>query len=623
LADLWRANRLVIMHGQAGSGKTSLLSAGVLPRVEDEKADILPVGRISPGSTFPLAALPEHNPYTLALLRSWLPGEVPTRLVGRTVHDFLSQRAEQHGGAVLAVIDQAEELLADHGPHQVHRRRFFSELAEAWQEEPQLHLLLSVRDDALDHFSDALGTGARFELAPLKADSALEAVTGPVEGTGRSFAAGAAEELVADLLTSRIMAADGRERSVRLDYVEPSLLQVVCACLWESLPSDLSTITNRDLRRFGDSDTALAAHCGRVIAAVADEHGLAAARLRSWLVRTFVTELGGRGTAYEGASETAGMPNAVPRALEDRHLLFAERWSGSRRYGLLSERLIEPLRQAPDESPPPVAPAEYLRSAERALTFGEFDLAGHYAQEALRTSAGTSLRLRAEANSLLGNVAYECGKPAEAEANYRAAASLFEVLGDTRAVAYQLAAVGQTLLAREQLAEAVDELRAAADRVPHDLTVQTELGWALWQLGQARAAVAVLTGVLGIDGGDSNALRARGEILADLGEARDALRDLDRVVRRGQPSARAARGLVLAELGDHGTAAREIERARDDAPRNGPVLLYAARAEALGGNKSAAAELATSALSATDPALPAHQREAALKLVGQGPDDRR
>jgi tetratricopeptide (TPR) repeat protein len=167
----------------------------------------------------------------------------------------------------------------------------------------------------------------------------------------------------------------------------------------------------------------------------------------------------------------------------------------------------------------------------------------------------------------------------------------------------------------------VRELQAAADRIPRDPTTQTELGWALWELGQARAAVAVLTGILAIEGGNPGALRARGEILADLGDARAALRDLDRVGQYDRPSTRAARGLARAELGDPG-AEEEIEGALADAPRDGPVLLYAARTEALVGNKVAALELAMRARDATDPALPSRQREAALTVLGQNGESR-
>ena len=99
----------------------------------------------------------------------------------------------------------------------------------------------------------------------------------------------------------------------------------------------------------------------------------------------------------------------------------------------------------------------------------------------MRTSAETDLRLRAEVESLLGNLAHEREKPAEAEARYRVAASLFETVRDTQAVARQLAAVGQTLLAQERPEDAVDLLRAAVDRMPNDPVMQTELGLALWQ----------------------------------------------------------------------------------------------------------------------------------------------
>jgi tetratricopeptide (TPR) repeat protein len=616
LAELWRANRLVIAAGRAGSGKTSLLQAGLLPLVKGgRRADVLPTGRLSYGSTFPVAALPGHNPYTLALLRSWSPGEDATRLVGLTVREFIRQRAERYSQGGLAVIDQAEELSADSGPRRAHGQRFLDELAEALQEEPHLHLLLMVRESALDTFSEALH-GVPFHVPPLSPERAAEAVSGPVDGTGRSFAPGAAEELIEDLLTCHIQTTGGGERSVRLDHIEPALLQVVCAHLWDSLPADAGIISARDVRRYGDADTALAAHCGRVIAATADDHALRAGLLRSWLTRTFVTELGTRDTAYEGMTDTAGMPNAMVRALEDAHLLAAERRSGSRWYELLSDRLIEPLRHAADEQPPPVEPAEYLGRAGRALALGDLDRAEHYAEEMLRTAPGTDLRLRAEATSLLGNLAHERGKPAAAKEHYRAAARLFEAVRDTPAVAFQLAAVARTLLDQERVADAVDELHAAVDRLPHDPVVRTALGWALWELGQSEGAVAVLTGVLALNAGNPDALQARGEILADLGDAREALRDLDRAVRHDRPSARAARGLAHAELGDQ-TASKEIESVLDDAPRNGPVLFYAARAEALAGHTSAALNLARRALNATDPALPTHQREAALKLVGQ------
>jgi tetratricopeptide (TPR) repeat protein len=620
LAEMWRANRLTIAWGPTASGKTSLLLAGLLPLVEGGRAEVLPPGRITYGSTFPVAALPEHNPFALALLQSWAPGVAATRLVGLNLRDYLVRRAERHDGTLLAVIDQAEDLLADVSARRSYRSHFLGELAEALADEPRLHLLLFVRETGLEFFSDTLGGGPRFRVAPLRFESAMSAVTGPAEAAGRVFGPGAAEELVHDLLTSRIGAPDGSERYVTAEEVQPALLQVVCSQLWDSLPAAPREITRHEVRRYGDADTILAAHCGRVVAAVADAYDLPTARLRSWLIRTFFTEHSTLGNAYEGVSQTAGMPNAVLRALEDRHLLHAEWRSGSRWYELLSDRLLAPLRNSAEQSVGPVEPAEYLRAAERALALGELDLAEHFAEGSLRAAPAEGLRLRAEAESLVGNLAYERGQSAKAEARYRLAARMFEAVRDTGAVARQLAAVGRTLLAQRRLGDAVVELRAAADRLPNDAVVQTALGWALWQLGQSLAAVAIFSGVLALDEANVEALRGRGEILAHLGQAREALRDLDRVRPPNRPSVRAARALALAQLGKHEEAVDEIQPALDDAPRNGLVLLYAARTEALAGGRSAAAELAAQAINATDPPLPEHLLDIARQLADRRED---
>jgi tetratricopeptide (TPR) repeat protein len=622
LLELWQDNRITLLAGPVASGKTSLLNAGVLPLLKQNHTYFLPAGRISYGSTFPRAALPEHNPYTLALLQSWSPGAAVTQQVDLTVRDFFrAERGRQHGlygGPFLAAIDQVDDLLADPGPQQAHRQKFLEELTDAVQDEPGLHLLLLAREETAARISEVLGGAAVYNLTALTRQDAIEAVTGPVAGTGRSFADGAAEKLVTDLQSRRITGLNGAEQVIVSDGIEPSLLQVVCLQLWNSLPPDTRQVTVRDVRVFGDADKALATYCSGVVAAVADDHDLRVRRLRTWLLDTFVTELGTQGTAYEGLVTTAGIPNAVARALEDRHLLSAARRSGSRWYELLSARLIEPLQQAVDVPPPAAQPAEYLSSAERALTRGELDAAERYAQSALRTAPDTDLKLRAGLESLLGNIAIAREKPAEAESRYRIAARLFEAVRDTPAAASQLAAVGQTLVAQDRLQEAVDEFRAAIDRVPSDPVMQTDLALALWRLGESRAAVSVLTAfLLRVDGGNSVVLRARGEILADLGEARQAISDLDRVTLEQRPSSRAARGLALAKLGDQPRANVEVDDAVAEAPRNGAVLLYAARAKALGGDEYASEELACRAVDATDLALSPYHREVALRLAAR------
>jgi len=609
LVGMWRDNRLTIALGPAGCGKTSLLRAGVFPSLADTGADILAIGDLAFGATFPVAALPEHDPYTLAVLRSWVPGESPARLAGQTVSGFIAERDGRR--PVFAAIDQMEELPLKVGPRWSLAQQLMYELADAVRPGSRLHLLLVVREDAAGVLAESVAGGPRYRIGALTPEGAVEAITRPAAAAGRPFTEDAVEKLVADLRTS------GTERFGIADQVEPSLLQAALSRLWRALPADLDLITKSAVRAYGDVDEALGDHCSQVLAAVADEHELSPKHLRSWLLTNFVTAQGSRARVVEGPASTGGLDNPVPRSLVRRHLLTALSEDCARSYKLLSSRLIEPLHDAAVARIRSPDPAGYLRAAEYALVTGELELAARHAERTLETAPEGDFRLRAEACSLLGNLAREQGKPAAAAERHAEAAAMFEAIRDTESVARQLAAIGDMLAAQGNFSEAVRELRAAADRVPNDPGVQTEFALALWKLGEGRAAVAVLTAALGVDGGYLPALRARGEILADLGDARDAMRDLDRVAESSSPATRAARGLALAELGDQSRAQREIDIALAANWWNGPALYYAARAAALRGDQITARELARKAVIATDPVLPPHHRDAARQLAGQ------
>lgn len=617
VAGWWRNSQVTYITGPAGRGKTSLLQAGVLPLLCADKRHVLPVGRLSYGAAFPSAGFPDHNPYSFALMRSWDPAETAARLVRLALHEFV--RAQAGDGILFAAIDQADELLAATSQRLTYRRAFLGELRKTMDSEPRLHLLVAGREEAIGIARDVLGGGNTYDVPELSWENAVDAVQRPLDGTRWSFTDEAADRLLTDLQTRRIASALDGEHYVTDDRIEPGLLQVACSWLWDSLPAGLTSISARDIRRYGDVDTALSAYCGQIIAQTADDHDLPPKQLASWLLATFVTELGTRGKAYEGKT-TAKMPNTVARALEDRHLLTSGLESRVRWYEVLSDRLIDPLRNAVvsgSSADGMAEPADLLHAAEHALTLGELELAERYAQDIVRAASGPDLRVDAAAHSLLGNLAHERGDPKEAEARYREAAQQYAAAGDTRALAFQIAAIGQMLLAQGRVAEAIEELHGAVIRQPNEPVLQTEFAQALWQDDKGTAAVAVLNDVLRRDGANLTALRARGEILAYLGEAREAIRDLERVSPEGQPSISAARGLALARLGDKAAARRAVEDALDKGPRNGPVLLYAARTFALSGDDISAQEFAEQAATATDPPLSPPQRAAARQLASR------
>lgn len=610
LSRLWRDQRLTILHGPAGVGKTSLLHAGALPRLgAGTGARVLPVGRPAFLADFPLAALPDINPFTFALLASWYPDDSPMRIAGSSIRGLIRKNSgiDRNGDAIplLAAIDHADLLFFGTRRRTGHLRRFAEELVEATTARHDLHLLITVRTENLEELQTLLIDAGmpdrhlvRFPLHALTPSTAREAVSGPLGDTGHPLAAHAGR-LVEELGSGETA-------------IDPALLQVVCSSLWKTVPPD----GHGELDHLPKAvDQILGDHSQRALTTVATAYGQWPGALTTWYRRAFGDTTDPEGVA-EGRRVTRGLPNMVVRAMEDVRLLRADRRAGRRHYHLRQARLrpvVGHLDPAAAVSARPDRPR--LGAAEAAFTVGDLERARRLAT-AVAGDPDAAAPVRGAAECLLGTIAYGQGLLNLAADHYEAAITVFSALGDTTHVGMLLAAVGRLKIG-SQTTEAVSGLRAALTQLPGDTFVKTALAQALWYAGRTQGAIAILDDALSQNGATPEAIRLRGELLADLDRAEPALRDLRRVNYGDRPSSRAA--WVLAKKTFEGVGVPEAKELAlvDDADDSGPVLLRVARVLRLEGDADTAAGLAERAVKAKRPPLPDHLHKEAERLMAR------
>jgi signal transduction histidine kinase len=203
IARFLRHGHFLAVIGPSGSGKSSLIHAGVIPKLHD-------------GSYF----TPGYW-----LVREFRPGDQPlqalaTALDGQTIPATLA--ANPPAQRVLLLIDQFEELFTQAKPRE--QARFIAQL-QALRKVGACTLLIALRADFYAELITSalwpLAAAERIEIAPLRGESLQRAIQQPALDLGIDLEAGLAERLVAD-------AAD-----------EPGalpLIQETMALLWAEMP---------------------------------------------------------------------------------------------------------------------------------------------------------------------------------------------------------------------------------------------------------------------------------------------------------------------------------------------------------------------------------------------------
>lgn len=345
------AERIVLLHSPSGAGKTSLINAALIPRLEARDFTLLPTVRV--GQEPPAAWA--GNRYLRATLLALEEGRPPEEqqplatLAGLSLAGYLEGRlAADPAQDTVLIVDQFEEVLTRDPTDRPAKLAFFRELAEALRF-PRLWALFVIREEyvaALEPYTRLLPTrlATHFRLELLGVQGALEALRGPPGELGVAFAQEQAARLVDDLRRVNVQQANGSIAEQLGPTVEPVQLQVVGLRLWELLPPGATAIAEVELAALGNVGDALGDYYDAQVAVVAAASGASERALRAWFDRRLITPQGVRGEVLQGQDESAGLPNAAVRRLVDAYLVRAETRRGATWYELAHDRLVAPVR---------------------------------------------------------------------------------------------------------------------------------------------------------------------------------------------------------------------------------------------------------------------------------------
>jgi WD40 repeat protein len=352
---LLSAERIVLLHSPSGAGKSSLIQAGLIPRLR-ERFDVWHPTRVN--TPLPSGLKDGVNRYALSAALGFeqsIPESLrrsPEQIAGLSLSEYATKRLRRPSApeSVLLIFDQFEEILTADPLAVKAKQEFFDQLGELLRN-PLIWALFAIREDylaQLDPYAEQVPTHfknrSRIDLLGL--DQAREAIAGPSRDAGREFTDGAADKLVRDLAAMKVQQADGTFVVRTGLHVEPLQLQVVCRGLWDRMPPDSVSAAIEDVEQFGNVTEALSAYYSAEIEKIAGREAGVERAIREWVGEKLITLEGIRGQVLRGAGRSDGLANDLIAKLVNTHLVRAEQRAGAVWYELAHDRLIEPVRES-------------------------------------------------------------------------------------------------------------------------------------------------------------------------------------------------------------------------------------------------------------------------------------
>ena len=211
---------LLVLLGASGCGKSSLVRAGIVPRLRRDRQTWLVLDPFRPGAD-PMAELAEALASAFQAAGETAPALPPTLASLKSQLDALRRCSGQRQAAVVVVIDQFEELLASTASpvgswasanalegDPTPAARFLAELREVVGDgdgDGRLLVIATLRSDALATFqAHPAIAGIAFEditLGPMPASAYAQVIAGPAELVGLRLEPALVERMVADTST--------------------------------------------------------------------------------------------------------------------------------------------------------------------------------------------------------------------------------------------------------------------------------------------------------------------------------------------------------------------------------------------------------------------------------------
>jgi len=364
IVDLMIAERVVLLYSPSGAGKTSLLQAAVIPLLEQNFFQVLPLIRVNTSLTGGSAG----NRYIVSTILSLEEG-VPKKhrlgldqIIQLSLQDYLAlykKRAQTSGSETIEmdeersdqvlIFDQFEEILTVDPAGIEEKALFFRELGTALADTHRW-ALFAMREEfeaGLDPYKNLLPTRlrTRYRLELLGEAAAKQAIQLPSQASGVAFTDEAARRIVDDLRRISVQLPDGSREQRLGTVVEPVQLQVVCRQLWADIPEGQSLIDAERITSLKDVDTALAGYYAEQVRGVADTTMIPERLIRRWFEKKLITDFSTRGQVLKEPASSAGLQNHAIDLLIDSHIVRAEHRLDATWFELAHDRLIEPLKK--------------------------------------------------------------------------------------------------------------------------------------------------------------------------------------------------------------------------------------------------------------------------------------